>query len=64
MSWQPPWKAPEPPRDTLDGSMSTGEKLVVGGIGLAILGGIAAAIGAKKPAPKPGLGKPCGPCGR
>jgi len=46
--------------------LSTGEKIAVGGLGVALLGGIFAALGAKKPAPaKPGLGKPgCGPCGR
>jgi hypothetical protein len=49
--------------------MSTGEKVVAGGLGLALLGGLFAALGsgkpASKPAGKPGLGKPgCGPCGR
>jgi hypothetical protein len=48
-------------------SMSTGEKVAVGGLGLALLGGLVAALGSgKKSTPaKPGLGKPgCGPCGR
>ncbi len=54
----PPPKAPS--------GMSTGEKVVAGGLGLALLGGLFAAFGgSKKPVGKPGLGKPgCGPCGR
>jgi hypothetical protein len=47
--------------------MSTGAKLAVGGVGLALFGGLLAVLGSgKKPAPtlKSGLGKPCGACGR
>lgn len=44
--------------------MSTGAKIAAGGLGLALLGGLAAVFGGKKTPPKPGLGKPCGPCGR
>jgi len=48
-------------------SMSTGAKIAAGGLGLALVGGLFAAFGSKKPTTKLGgipIRKPCGPCGR
>jgi hypothetical protein len=50
---------PPPPKTT------TTEKVVLGGLGLALLGGIASVFGgSKKTGTKPSLGKGCGSCGR
>jgi hypothetical protein len=50
---------PEPEKPTT----STAEKLALGGLGLAVLGGIFGVLGSKKEsAPSPKLGKSC--CGR